>query len=243
MCLFGIFLRRAVVSITDRNSLFQGLLTGASVLPGLRGCKSLSAEPPRIADALQRAVGAAMENFAAHHGIVALSSEVLRQSRDLVDNRRLRPGVAIMIDPGPPRTNSREKSGAGGIADWHGSVAIGKKRPLRGEAIDVRRDRIGVAAEAADPVVHVINDDNEHVGFWRFSCMALRQNCRDAEKNQNRRKFCEFHEILRVMIYPAGFHHASSRVRRAVTFSGFDSARLLFSPGSSARSKRRIPVK
>jgi len=28
----------ALESVTDRNSLFQGLLTGASVLPGLRGC-------------------------------------------------------------------------------------------------------------------------------------------------------------------------------------------------------------
>jgi len=39
-CIFKQFLEMLLEMLTDRNSLFQGLLIGASVLPGLRGCKS-----------------------------------------------------------------------------------------------------------------------------------------------------------------------------------------------------------
>jgi hypothetical protein len=42
-------------------------------------------------------------------------------------------------------------------------MRVRKKRAPRREGIDVRRLRLRVAAEAADPIVQVIDRDEEHV--------------------------------------------------------------------------------
>ena len=42
-------------------------------------------------------------------------------------------------------------------------MPIGEKGAAGSEAIDVWRDRVGVAIETADPVVHIVDGDKEDV--------------------------------------------------------------------------------
>lgn len=55
-------------------------------------------------------------------------------------------------------------------------MSIGKKHASGGEAIYVRRECLGVALHAADPVIKIIDDNEENVGFFRtFSRRAQDQ--------------------------------------------------------------------
>lgn len=64
-------------------------------------------------------------------------------------------------------------------------MGIGEQCAAFGEAIDVRREGLRMALEAPDPVVEIIDSDEQDVGF-------LRQR-RGAEKNEQKAGAEEMH--------------------------------------------------
>ena len=105
---------------------------------------------------------AAMPEFPLAEGFVAGILE-------LGDERLLRfdgffVGLAVVIDSGGARTLAAEKGGPGGIADRGGAMGVGEGDAHFGKTVDVGSLGLGVAAEVANPVVEVIDGDEEDVG-------------------------------------------------------------------------------
>lgn len=62
-------------------------------------------------------------------------------------------------------------------------MGIGEQCAAFGEAIDVRREGLRMALEAPDPVVEIIDSDEQDVGFLR-----QRRGAEKMSKRQERRK-------------------------------------------------------
>ena len=60
--------------------------------------------------------------------------------------------------------------GAGGIAAGGRAVVAGEGDRLLGKAVEVGRDGLGVSAERLDPIVEVVDGDEEDVGLL-CSCL------------------------------------------------------------------------
>ena len=58
---------------------------------------------------------------------------------------------------------SGEKAGAGGVAEGGLAVGVGKEGAALGEPVHVRGERLGMPAEATDPVVQIVDGDEQDV--------------------------------------------------------------------------------
>ena len=65
-----------------------------------------------------------------------------------------------MIFKGP---HAGEQAHAGRIADRRLAMGVAEQHTAPGKAIDVRRAHLRVSPEAADPVVQVVNRDEQHI--------------------------------------------------------------------------------
>ena len=45
-------------------------------------------------------------------------------------------------------------------------MGIGEKNPALGKAVEIRRDRLRIAAHTANPVIQIIHCNEEDVGFF-----------------------------------------------------------------------------
>lgn len=72
------------------------------------------------------------------------------------------------VDPGGGGSQAEHDAGAGGVAEHGITMGVGKKGAAFGKGIDVRGLDHGVPAKAADPVVEVVNGDENDVGFAGF---------------------------------------------------------------------------
>lgn len=84
------------------------------------------------------------------------------------------PDRGIVIDPRAMGCPTGEHRCPRRIADRGGTVGVGEQQPAAGEAIQVRGLDVRMATEAADPVVHVVDDDHQHVGPQRVGRLGGR---------------------------------------------------------------------
>ena len=104
-----------------------------------------------------------MVDFTGRKCGIALLPEVLGHRDDVGESlNRAEPGSKA-VDAGRRRSKAGEKTCAGGVAEGRLAVCVGEEHAPIGKAVDVRRLRLRVAAQAADPVVQVVNGDEEDV--------------------------------------------------------------------------------
>ena len=49
-------------------------------------------------------------------------------------------------------------------------MGVSEEHAARGQPIEIRRDRLGVPAETADPVVEIVHRNEEDIGLVRCGC-------------------------------------------------------------------------
>jgi hypothetical protein len=96
---------------------------------------------------------------------VAGFAEGGRQGQFRSDGRA--PVIAVVIDAGGRGPESGHQCGAGGIANGSGAVAACETRSASGESINIWGDRLFVSAQVTDPVVQVVDGDEQDVGLRR----------------------------------------------------------------------------
>lgn len=105
-----------------------------------------------------------VEDFAADEGAVAGVVEELRPGAEGAEFFQVAERGTEAVDAGAGGTEAEEETGAAGIAERCLAVGVGEGGPLAGELIDVGRFGEGMTAERTDPVVEVIDADDEDVG-------------------------------------------------------------------------------
>ena len=109
-----------------------------------------------------RLVDDGVEDLAAAQGLVAVAAHVLGQ-RDGV-RQPVAEGDAVAVEPVHRRRDPGEHAGARRVAGRRRAVRVAKEHAARGQAVDVRRAGLRVAAQAPRPVVEVVDDDQQDVG-------------------------------------------------------------------------------
>ena len=69
------------------------------------------------------------------------------------------------------RRHAGEDGRPRGIAGRRGTVGIGKQQARGGQAIKIGGPRLGVSAQATDPVIEVVHGNEQHVR-WRSLQLA-----------------------------------------------------------------------
>ena len=96
-------------------------------------------------------------------GAVAVTREVARQQfRPRHDLAHL---LRVLIEPRAMRRQAAEDGRARRIARGRGAIGVAEQHAARGETVQIRRLRLRMPAEAADPVVEVVERNEEHVGL------------------------------------------------------------------------------
>ncbi len=119
----------------------------------------------------------------AQRGVAGLLE--LRDEGFLVRDHRL-VTVLVVVDAADAGTFSGEERRARRIADRPGAVGAGEGDAHLCESINVRRLRLGVHAQVADPVVEVVDGDEENVGAGlRFSRRQRQRGEADEKELEN----------------------------------------------------------
>ena len=102
-----------------------------------------------------------MEDLAAALRGVAVRLQVLHQGHGV--GQLLAKPLAVAVDAGLRRQDARQQTDPGGVAERRRRVGPGERHAAARQAIDVRRARLRVAGQVADPVVQVVDGDEENV--------------------------------------------------------------------------------
>ena len=108
---------------------------------------------------------AVVEDLAEAGGEIAVPREILRQRDALACARHLANARHQAVDAGGRGPQPRQQTRARGIAQWRLAMRVPEQSAARRQAVHVRRLRLGMAAEAADPVIQVVYGDEEDIGF------------------------------------------------------------------------------
>ena len=73
----------------------------------------------------------------------------------------------VFVDARGRWAHPRHERGARGIADRRGAVGACERHAQLGEPVEVRRLRLRIVLEVADPVAQIVDGDEEDVGFLR----------------------------------------------------------------------------
>ena len=76
--------------------------------------------------------------------------------------------MLVFVEAGEVRGDAGKDGSAAGAAGRCGAVGVGEEDGLGGEALEVRSEGLGVTTEGTDPVVEVIDGDEEDVGRRRI---------------------------------------------------------------------------
>jgi hypothetical protein len=79
-------------------------------------------------------------------------------------------------------------------------VGVREEDPARGEAVEIRGEGLGMPAEAPDPVIQVIEGDEENVGF-AFLCCGYRRESAQEEEGEDE---SGFHETEGLAVFGTG---------------------------------------
>ena len=110
-----------------------------------------------------------VEQFAGTRHGVALRLKVIRVGRNASGDRRLEDVRVEEVDSGCARVHRDTHAGAGRVADGCLTMRVVETHPTRGEAVDVRSQCLRMPVEVLDPVIEVVDGNNEDVGRSGFS--------------------------------------------------------------------------
>ena len=105
----------------------------------------------------------AVVDFSRPHGRVSMRHEMLRQGDGV--RHGFAPRVRVLVHAGRGGANARHQGGTRWIAGGRSTVSVREQDATFCQPIDVRRYRLRVTAEYSDPVVEIINGDEQHVRF------------------------------------------------------------------------------
>lgn len=108
----------------------------------------------------------AVVNFSGRVGGVAVLLEVLGEGGESGKFGEVAEPGAEPVDAGGVGAQAHHETGPGGVAQRRLAVGVGEKGAAGGKLVDVRGQGIGVSAEAADPVVLVIDGDEDDIGLF-----------------------------------------------------------------------------
>ena len=91
---------------------------------------------------------------------------MLREGGEVFELRELAEPGGESVDAGGVRAQAHHEAGAGGITERGLAVGVGEKGAAGGELIDVGSPGIGMTVETTDPVILVIDGDEEDVGLF-----------------------------------------------------------------------------
>ena len=134
------------------------------------GAPNIKLRGPRV-----RAAGTAMVDLAGAQSPIAVRVEMLRQSDAVSPRVDVAEPRGESIDAGGGGAQAEHETGAGGIAQRRLHVGVQERGAARREPVDVWRAGQWMAAEVADPVVLIIDGDEEHIGFWCGETRSRRQ--------------------------------------------------------------------
>ena len=113
-----------------------------------------------------------MENLSIRKGVVTVFRKILRQRQVGFHQFRSAHVVAVAVNSAPVRHEAREQRRARWTADRPGAIGLLEHDgTIFGEAIEVGRGRFFLrsTAKGTDPVVEVVDGDEQHVvGRARF---------------------------------------------------------------------------
>ena len=93
-------------------------------------------------------------------------------------------GMAVVVDAGGRRPTAAQQGRAGRIADGCRAVRVGEADAHRRKAIQMRRLRLPVAAQMADPVIEIVHGDEEDIGCCLLRGDGRRRRGQAAEERQ-----------------------------------------------------------
>ena len=125
------------------------------------GCRPPGVELPRPVLRLDRAV---VIDLAAGVGEVARLGERLRQRDVILRCLHVADAGRQPVDAGGRGPQAGQQAGAGRIAQRRLAMRVGEQRAALGQPVDVRRPDLRMPAQAADPVVLVVDRDEQDVG-------------------------------------------------------------------------------
>ena len=123
-----------------------------------------------------------MKHLAEAGGEIAVPGEILRQRNAVACALHIPDARRQPVNAGGGRPQSRQQAGARGIAQRRLAMSIAEERAARGQAIQVRCLRLGMSSQAADPVIQVVNGDEEDVRPFR-GCRTNRVVCQSQREN------------------------------------------------------------
>jgi hypothetical protein len=151
---------------------------------GFRLALGLAAAPAAAAG------GALMKNFSRRPGAVAGGLEVLRQRHAVLELRQRAERRRQAVDAGGRRPQPGEQAGARGIAQRRLAMRVEEGGAAPGQRVEVGRPGQRMPAQVADPIVLIINGDEQDVRL-----AGGRGNGGRTEQNQNREETGErFHD-------------------------------------------------
>jgi len=119
----------------------------------------------------------AMKNLAPADHVIVVRLEMLRQRHSVRQDRP--PGLAVEVHAGRGRPNPAQQARPGRVAGRGRTIRTREQRPPLGQAIQIGRPHAGVAPEHADPIVEIVDGQEQHVRpvirlrGWRGCGIAL----------------------------------------------------------------------
>lgn len=106
-----------------------------------------------------------MIDFPSTYSDIAIIFEVLIERDRAFESGRVVVALVVLVDAGRRRMTPRENRRPGGIAKRSGAMGAAEIDTLTSEVVDVWRYDAGIAAEAADPIVEIIDGKEQHIAL------------------------------------------------------------------------------
>ncbi len=105
----------------------------------------------------------AVEDLPPHEGPVSVGPEMLGEGDPVLEAGAVPKAVEVSVDAGGGGPEPGEDGRPGRAAQGHGAVGSLEEHALAGQLVDVRRGSVGVPAQTPNPVIDVVQGDEEHV--------------------------------------------------------------------------------
>jgi len=133
---------------------------------------------------IERAIAlrAPMQQFAGSQCDITGLIECFRKKREIrLELVELRTRVGP--NSGMLGVTTAKDGGAGGVAGGGGAVGVGEEDATFGEGVDVRGLHLGMALQAPDPIVEIVDGDEEDVGLGDRMTPGHRDRSKREEKD------------------------------------------------------------
>ena len=153
-----------LVLVRERAPVDQGVILRCvhEFLLGSRPDAGRRAQRLEFAGAFSPSVAPVID-FAGAVGGVSVALEVLRQRLEILEGIDFPEPRSQSVDPRVRRTATEHQARAGRIAEGSLSMGVVERGAPRGQPVHVRRHHLGMTVQRADPVIEVVDRDEEDV--------------------------------------------------------------------------------